>query len=138
PSSLARAYGDLGWSGGRTELHLVADLGETSLGVVSSTPVDLLAADRTAVYTFPQTTRDRTGLLALNGSFKASDTWSLQGSLYARAFSQAHVDGNDGAFGGSSRNAASPLFGTLCVEDDDFPAAIRPAAGAFQVLGENG
>jgi iron complex outermembrane recepter protein len=138
PSSLARAYGDLGWSEGRSEVHLVANLGETSLGVVGSTPVDMLAVDRTSVFTFPQTTRDRTGLLALNGSFKASDAWTLEGSLYGRAFSQAHVDGNDGDFEGCSRSATSPLFGTLCVQDDDFPAAVRPAAAAFQVLGENG
>ena len=85
-SSLDRGYADLGWSEGRAELHLVAAGGQTSLGVVGPTPVDMLAADRTSVFTFPQTTRDRTGLLALNGSFKASDTWSLQGSLYGRTF----------------------------------------------------
>ena len=35
-------------------------------------------------------------------------------------------------------NAANPLFGTLCVQDDDFPAAVRPPAAAFQVLGADG
>jgi len=137
-SDLARAYADLGWAEGRTELHLVIAGGETDLGVVGPTPVDLLAQDRRAVYTFPQATRDRNGLVALSGAFKASDAWSLQGSLYGRAFRQNHVDGNDGNFEGCTRNAASPLFGTLCVEDDDFPAAIRPPAAAFQVLGTDG
>ena len=138
PSDLARAYADLGWAEGRTELHLVIAGGGTDLGVVGATPVDLLAQDRRAVYTFPQTTRDRNGLIALKGSFKASDAWTLQGSFYGRAFRQNHVDGNDGNFEGCTRNAASPLFGTLCVEDDDFPAKIRPPAGAFQVLGAGG
>jgi iron complex outermembrane receptor protein len=45
------------------------------------------------------------------------------------------VDGNDGNFEGCSRAATNPLFGTLCVQDDAFPAAVRPAAAAFQVLG---
>jgi len=97
--------------------------------------VDMLAVDRTSVFTFPQTTQDRNGLLALNGAFKASDAWSLQGSLYGRTFRQTHVDGNGGDFEGCSRAAANPLFGTLCVEDDAFPTAVRPAAAAFQVLG---
>ena len=138
PSSLARAYADLGWQGGRAELHLVLAGGGTDLGVVGPTPVDLLAQDRRSVFTFPQTTRDRNGLVALNGSFKASDAWTLQASLYGRAFRQGHVDGNNGNFTGCSDSPASPLFGTLCVEDDDFPAAVRPPAAAFQVLGANG
>jgi iron complex outermembrane receptor protein len=138
PSDLTRAYGDIGWSAGRTELHLVAAAGRTRLGVVGPTPVDMLAADRRAIYTFPQTTDDRNGLIALNGSFKASDDWSLQGNVYGRTFRQSHVDGNDGDFEGCSRNAASPLFGTLCLEDDAFPSAIRPPPAAFQVLGANG
>lgn len=138
PSSVARAYADIGWSAGRSELHLVAAGGGTSLGVVGPTPVDLLAQDRRATFTFPQTTRDRTGLLALNSAFKASDAWSLQGSIYARAFGQDHVDGNAANVEGCSRSPSSPLFGTLCLQDDDFPAAIRPAAAAFQVLGADG
>ena len=136
-SSIDRAYGDVGWSEGRTELHLVAAGGETGLGVVGPTPVDLLAADRRATFTFPQTTHDRNGLLALNGAFKASETWSLQASVYGRAFAQSHVDGNDGNFEGCSSRPTDPLFGTLCVQADAFPAAVGPAA-AFQVLGASG
>ena len=138
PSSLARAYADFGWQEGRSELHLVLAGGGSDLGVVGPTPVDLLAQDRRSVFTFPQTTRDRNGLIAVNGSFRASDAWSLQGSLYGRVFRQDHVDGNDGNFEGCSGAAANPLFGTLCVQSDDFPSAIRPPAPAFQVLGTEG
>ena len=139
PSNVARAYANLGWSEGRGELQLTwPTLAKPALGVVGPTPVDLLAADRTSVFTVPQSTRNRTGLLALSGSFKASDAWTLQGNLYARAFGQDHVDGNNGNFEGCSHSPADPLFGALCVQDDDFPAAIRPAAAAFQVLGADG
>jgi iron complex outermembrane receptor protein len=134
-SSLGRAYADLGWTGARGELHLVAAGGGTRLGVVGPTPVDLLADGRRAIFTFPQSTRDRAGLLALNGSFKASDAWSLQGSLYGRAFRQDHLDGNGANVEGCSRTPTNPLFGTLCLQDDDFPEAIRPPAAAFQVFG---
>jgi iron complex outermembrane receptor protein len=100
---------------------------------VGGTPVDLLAQDRRAVYTFPQTTKDRSGLVALNGSYHASEAWSLQGGVYGRSFRQQHLDGNDGDFEGCSRAAANPLFGTLCLQDDAFPSAIRPPAADFQV-----
>ncbi|HEY8003075.1 MAG TPA: TonB-dependent receptor, partial [Phenylobacterium sp.] len=137
-SDIARAYADLGWAQGRSELHLVLAGGGTKLGVVGPAPADLLARDRRAVFTFPQTTRDRNGLVALNGSFKASEAWTLQGSVYGRAFHQDHVDGNGGNFEGCSGSPANPLFGTLCVQDEDFPAEIRPPAAAFQVLGDDG
>lgn len=138
PSSVARAYGDLGWSSGRAELHLAGNLGETSLGVVGPTPVDMLAADRASTFTFPQTTRDRAGLLALNGSFKASDAWVLEASLYGRAFAQDHTDGNGADVEGCSSDPADPLFGALCVQNGGFPGDLLPAAAAFQVLGANG
>ncbi len=138
PSSLARGYADFGWQDGRAELHLIVAGGGTDLGVVGPTPVDLLAKDRRAVFTHPQTTRDRNGLVALNGAFKASDAWSIQASLYGRVFHQDHLDGNDGNFEGCSGAAADPLFGTLCVQSDGFPSAIRPPAAAFQVLGADG
>ncbi|MFL5295505.1 MAG: TonB-dependent receptor [Phenylobacterium sp.] len=137
-SQAVRGYADLGWTGGRADLHLVLAGGDTRLGVVGPTPVDLLAADEKAIYTFPQTTRDRSGLAALNGSWTASGVWSLQGGAYARSLRQSHLDGNDADFEGCSRSPANPLFGTLCLQDDDFPSAIRPPAAAFQVQGLNG
>jgi len=137
-SRAVRGYGDLGWRGARTELHLILAGGDTRLGVVGPTPVDLLAGDRKAIFTFPQTTTDRAGLVALNGSWTASDAWTLQGGAYARAFGQSHLDGNDASFEGCSADPASPLFGTLCLQADDFPSAIRPPAAAFQVQALNG
>jgi iron complex outermembrane recepter protein len=134
-SSVTRGYADLGWEEGRAQLHLAVAGGQTRLGVVGPTPVDLLAVDRRATFTFPQTTADRNGLVALNGSYKLSGAWSLQGGVYGRTFRQGHVDGNGGNFEGCGGSPASPLFGALCVVDDDFPSAIRPPAAAFQVLG---
>src|SRR5262249_15278161 len=70
--------------------------------------------------------------------YELTPAWSVQGGAYYRAFNQRHVDGNDGDFEGCSRTATNPLFNTLCLEDDDFPAAIRPPAAAFQVQTLNG
>jgi len=137
-SSVARAYADVGWSGERGEWRLVAAAGGTRLGVVGPTPRDLLAEDRGAIFTFPQSTADRGGLVALNGAYEASGGWSLQGGLYGRRFRQDHVDGNSGDLEGCSADPANRLFATLCLQDDDFPDAARPPPAAFQVLGQDG
>jgi iron complex outermembrane receptor protein len=138
PSDVARLYADLGWKDAASELHLVLAGASDDVGVVGPTPVDLLAQNRKAVFTFAQTTRNSVALAAVNGRRELSPDWSVQGDLYVRKFNQHHVDGNDGDFEGCSRNPASPLFGTLCVEDEGFPAAVRPPATAFQVLGADG
>ncbi|THD79241.1 MAG: TonB-dependent receptor [Phenylobacterium sp.] len=138
PSDIARFYGDLGWKDAASELHLVVAGAANNVGVVGPTPVDLLAQDRRAVFTFPQTTRDNTALLALNGRHELSAAWSLQGDAYLRKFNQHHVDGNDGNFAGCGDDPADPLAGTLCVDGSDFPDAVRPPAAAFQVLGPGG
>lgn len=138
PSKLARGYADIGWRAGPGELHLSLAGAANDLGVVGPTPADLLSADRRAVYTYPQGTRNTAGLAALKGSYALSNDWSVQGVAYVRTFNQHHVDGNDGDFEGCSRSAGDPLYGTLCVEDDDFPDAVKPAASAFQVLGPDG
>ena len=51
-----------------------------------------------AVYTWPQTTQNRVGSLALNGKTKLGDHWQLEASAYVRTLRQRHVDGNDGNF----------------------------------------
>lgn len=138
PSDVARLYADLGWKDAASELHLVVSGASNAVGVVGPTPVDLLAQDRKAVFTFPQTTRNSLALAAVSGRHELNTDWSVQGDLYLRKFNQHHVDGNDAEFEGCSQDPSSPLFGTLCVEDDAFPAAIRPPPAAFQVLGADG
>jgi iron complex outermembrane receptor protein len=138
PSSLARGYADLGWTEGPADVHLVLAGAANSFGVVGPTPVDLLRQDRRAVYTFPQTTGNHEGLASLNGKFGLTKHWSLQADAYLRKLNQHHLDGNGGNFEGCSGDPADPLYGTLCVRDDDFPSAIRPPDADFQVLGPSG
>ena len=56
------------------------------LGVVGPTPIELLQQASTAVYTYPQTTHNLIGSLALNDKTRLSDNWQLEASrLCARA-----------------------------------------------------
>jgi iron complex outermembrane receptor protein len=138
-SNIGRLYADAGWRFGDSELHLVASGAATVLGVVGPTPFDMTVRNPHSVYTFPQTTKNTIGSLALNGKSRLSENWQVEGSLYVRSLKQRHVDGNDGDFERCS--ASSSFGGQLCLEDDDFPAP-SPKTQAFRnqfaILNQNG
>ncbi|HVV29026.1 MAG TPA: TonB-dependent receptor [Rhizomicrobium sp.] len=138
-SNIARLYADLGWRSGASEVHLVASGAATGLGVVGPTPFDMTVRDPHSVYTYPQTTRNTVGSLALDARTRLDENWQVEGSLYLRSLSQRHVDGNDADFERCSN--ASSFGGQLCLEDDDFPAP-SPKAAAFRdqfvILGQDG
>jgi iron complex outermembrane receptor protein len=141
-SNLGRLYADAGWRFGDSEVHLVASGAATSLGVVGPTPFDLIQRNSKSVYTFPQTTRNTIGSLALNGKTRLDENWQLEGSAYVRSLKQRHVDGNDGNFERCSNS--SSFVGKLCLEDDGFPRPV-PFTGAaalnfrnqFAILDQN-
>jgi iron complex outermembrane recepter protein len=137
PSRLARFYGDLGWKGTDAEIHLVTSEADNFFGVIGPTPIELLANDYRAIYTWPQTTKNQAELIALNGRYSATDHWTVQSNLYYRRFDQQHVDGNAAEVERCSGSQANPLFNTLCLQDDSFPPP-RPPAANFQLLNQNG
>jgi iron complex outermembrane receptor protein len=137
PSRLARFYGDLGWKGTDAEIHLVTSAADNFFGAIGPTPVELLANDYRAIYTWPQTTKNQAELIALNGRYSVTDHWTVQSNLYYRRFDQAHVDANAAEVERCSGAAGNPLFNTLCLENDAFPQP-RPPAAAFQILNQSG
>ncbi|HET9160766.1 MAG TPA: TonB-dependent receptor, partial [Caulobacteraceae bacterium] len=137
-AKVGRGLADLAVKSDRAEFHLTGAASYSRLGVVGPTPVDLLKEDREAIYTFPQITQNRARMLAANGSFSLTDNVSLEANAHIRRYDQRHLDGNDGDFERCSGNAADPLFGTLCLEDDAFPASLRPPKQQFQITDLDG
>lgn len=140
PADLARVYGDLGWKGDRAEVHLIAMAAWSSLGVAAATPIQLLSVDPRSIYTTPQTTDNKTGLVGLNGSYALSDAWSLQGNVYVRGFRQRHIDGNAADTERCSNSSDAPFVGHLCLQDDGFPrpSPVTPAFhDQFAILDQN-
>jgi iron complex outermembrane receptor protein len=142
-SDVARLYGDLGWRLGDSEFHLVAAASQSGLGVVGPTPIEAVAQDSKAVFTWPQTTQNRTASVTLTGKSKLGDHWQLEGALYARDLRQRHVDGNDSDVERCSNSSSFP--GKLCLEDDGFtrPTPFTGAAALnfrnqFAILDQNG
>ena len=94
PSDLRQAFGDVGWRGDGTEIHL-GMLGADNVLVGNGTsPVELLAADRKAVFTYPDETRNRFGRLNLTVSHEFSDAWSVQASAYLGHLRQRTKNGD--------------------------------------------
>jgi iron complex outermembrane receptor protein len=142
-SNLARVYADAGWRFGMSEIHLVASGAVTGLGVVGPTPFDLIQQDSKSVYTFPQTTRNSIGSLALNGKTRLNDNWQIEASLYVRSLRQHHADGNVSNFERCSNS--SSFGGKLCLRDDGFtrPTPFTGTAALnfrnqFALLDQNG
>src|SRR5262247_354966 len=135
PSRLARFYSDLGWKRTDAEIHLVTSAADNFFGVIGPTPIELLANDYRAIFTWPQTTKNEAALVALNGRYSVTDHWTVQSNLYYRRFNQEHVDGNAAEIERCSGTVGNPLFNTLCLEDDGFPP--QPKQN-FQILNPNG
>ncbi len=130
PTDLARLYGDLGWRNDAAELHLVVSAASSSFGASAATPIQLLDRDDRTIFTTPQTTENKMGLLALNGKYSLSDAWSLQGNLYVRGFQQHHLDGNVADTERCSNSASAQFLDHLCLQDDGFPRP-NPVTAAF-------
>jgi iron complex outermembrane recepter protein len=130
PADLARVYADFGWKGDDGELHLLAAGATGSFGVAAASPVQLLDLDRRAIFTTPQTTDNKMGLVALSGKYALSDDWSLQGILYIRGFSQDHLDGNAANLERCSDSSSRQFLNHLCLQDDAFPRP-NPVTTAF-------
>ena len=129
-SNLGRLYGDIGWRFGQSEIHVIASGAQSGLGVVGPTPIQLAARNSAAVYTWPQTTQNRIGSLAVNGTSKLDDNWQFAASGYVRALRERHVDGNDADFESCSKS--SSFGGDLCLQDDAFGTPAGGKTTAFR------
>ena len=114
-SNVENFYGDLGWRGDRTELHLNVTVANSTLNGPGTAPVELLAADRRALFTGPNLISDTYRQIALNGSYQVSDTLSIQGNTYYNYFKQQVFNGNSPGFGPCNDGS-----GALCVSPGVF------------------
>jgi outer membrane receptor protein involved in Fe transport len=94
PTDVRQLYGDLAWRAGRWKVDLGLTAADNSLTGNGPAPVELLAADRRAVFTHPDTTLNRYAQARLSASYEASDQLSLQGQLYAGRLRQRTVNGD--------------------------------------------
>jgi iron complex outermembrane recepter protein len=128
-SYLRRMYADLGTRGEQTEFHLMFTGADNNLGAVAATPVQLLSQRWSTVYSWPQTTHQQLAFGQATGTWKPTDTLSVQGVGYYRQLWQAHIDGNSTD---AQPCTAAALLGQLCIGDGDTP--INQNAPTFNTL----
>jgi len=94
PSDVRHIYGDLGWRDDRAEVHVNFTGADNDLTGNGTSPVELLAVDRAAVFTHPDNTRNKYFKLGLNGTYAFSDVASLQAAAYYSELSQRTLNGD--------------------------------------------
>ncbi len=94
PSQLRQIYGDIGFKGEKTEIHLSLLGALNNLTGHGTAPIELLAAQRNANFTTPDITKNSYLRAMLNGSTELNDRWSLQANAYVSLLSSRIINGN--------------------------------------------
>ncbi|MBI3513551.1 MAG: TonB-dependent receptor, partial [Proteobacteria bacterium] len=111
PSQKRQLYGDLGWRADGGALHVNLTVADNDLTGSGTTPVELLAVSRSAVFT-PDQTRNKYARLALSGSREIDETTVLQANLYYQNFDQRTRNADVAQVEACDNNSA-----VICVED---------------------
>ncbi|HEY0271339.1 MAG TPA: TonB-dependent receptor [Sphingomonas sp.] len=114
PSTLYNGYADIGYDGAKAGLHLKLVGADSNLTGNGTSPVELLAADRRGVFTYPDNTRNRFGRISLHPWVALSDTTRIEGSLYAQHLLQKTVNGDN-----ADVDECDDTPGQLCLSDSN-------------------
>lgn len=93
-SALQQLYGDIGWRNDKAEIHLSLLGANNRLNNPATVPVQLLDAQRSAVFTAPNNTADQYGMAVLSASYDVSPDTSVQANAYVENLFQRVTNGN--------------------------------------------
>ena len=141
PSQITQAVADVAFRSGRTDAGITVTYADTNLNGNGPAPVELLAFDRSAVFTFPDITNNRLAFVQGRYNLVVNSTWSIQASAYARKLDRQTFNGDEAEFGMCNDDAlpAGAPADTLCHgvdddsdgvldDDDDAQAEAQPLA----------
>ena len=94
PSDVSQLFGKLGWQRGDTQLALSASLADNDLNGNGLQEQRLLARDYKSVYTKPDNTQNRAGMLNLTATQRLGDSLSLSGNVYWRRIKTSTYNGD--------------------------------------------
>ena len=121
PSEVTQAFADVGYRNAAVDAGVSVTYADTSLNGNAPAPVELLDADRSAVFTFPDTTENRLAFVQGRANIAASDAWSVQLTGYYRDLDRRTLNGDEAEFGLCDDDAlpeGAPAQ-TLCFGADD-------------------
>ena len=121
PSEVTQAFADVGYRSGGVDAGFSVTYADTFLTGNAPAPVELLDVDPSAVFTFPDRTRNRLGFVQGRANAAASDTWSVQVTGYYRDLDRRTLNGDEAEFGVCDDDALPPgaPAETLCFGADD-------------------
>lgn len=111
-ATVTRMYMDVGAKGSLVEAHFNLTWSDSSAGVATASPEDILDIGWERTFTTPQVTDLNVIMPTLNLSVKATDTLTLSGLAYYRRFKSRIIDGNLGEFEDCGAGT------DLCAEED--------------------
>jgi outer membrane receptor protein involved in Fe transport len=125
PSRVTQLFGDFAgrWDGGEAGVSLT--LADSDLNGNGPAPIDLIAVDREAVFTFPDNTQNQLAFLQGRGGLDLSDALTLEGVAYGRFADQDTLNGDDTDV---EECEVPELEGFLCVEETE---PVTDSAGAL-------
>ena len=117
-SDAFNVYGSLGWRGDLGQVNLNYQRGESELIGNGSSPVELLAINRAAIFTGPDITAHDMDMLSLDFSTEISDNSSISGAVFLRRNDTHSFNGDASEFGICEfGNGGESLIGGL--EEDE-------------------
>jgi outer membrane receptor protein involved in Fe transport len=125
PQHVRQLYADLGLRRGGWESHAGVVLADNDLFGEGAAPVQLLAVDRAAVFTHPDETRNRYGLLRLETAGPLGHGLTLNASAYAGQLRQSTANGD-----ASDAAPCADDEAVLCLEADG-PLLTAPGGAAI-------
>jgi len=113
PSEATQFFGNIGWQSSRSKIELGLTYADTDLIGNGAAPVQLLAVDRSAIFTRPDQTQNELMLLSLKGEHAISDRLTLSGNVFRRSSDIATYNGDDSDF-----EECEDVAGFMCEEED--------------------
>ena len=148
-SDVTQAVADVGYRRGRVDAGVSFTYADSSLNGNGPAPIELLDVDRSAVFTFPDTTENRLAFGQARVNILLSQAWSLQANGFYRDLDRQTLNGDEAEFSVCDDDVL-PLgapANTLCAsagdddrgdEDDDGDAGLVARSAGDAADGDDG
>jgi iron complex outermembrane receptor protein len=124
PTEADQVFAKVGGRGDGSRFEVSLTAADTDLIGNGAAPVDLLEIEREAIYTRPDQTRNRLGLLNITGERTASSRLTFAGNLYVRNSDARTLNGDDSDF-----EQCEDAPGFMCEEENDGEEILTDESG---------
>ncbi|MCY4602361.1 MAG: TonB-dependent receptor [Acidobacteria bacterium] len=121
PSAVTQAVADVAYRDETIDAGVTFTYADSSINGNAPAPVELLDANRGAVFTYPDITDNRLGFVQGRFNLSVSPTWSVQVTGYYRDLDRKTLNGDEAEFEVCDDDILPPgaPLGTLCFGADD-------------------